>query len=100
MASWLRDVRDLTLLYIAAGLSFAPWGVAYAFAVAWGWGSPVLALILLAGGALTALAVWNRLERVQKKSRQKVQSLAGAVAATSKIVSITVRGGSLTMSGT
>jgi|SRR2546426_10203283 len=64
--SWLRDVRSLTLLYFAAAFSFAPWGTLYALAALQGWGSPILALALLAGGILTALFVWNRLERAQR----------------------------------
>ena len=95
MGSWLRDVRALTLLYIAAGLSFAPWGVAYALAAVRGWRSPVLALILLAGGVLTALAVWNRLEYLQKKSRRNVQ----VVPATGEIVLVMLHG-RVTTSGT
>ncbi len=64
-ASWLRDVRKLTLLYVVAGLALAPWGTVYALLRVWaGWTHPVVGLILLACGAVTAAGVWRRLERL------------------------------------
>ena len=61
--SWLHDVRDLTLLYVAAGLSFAPWGAAYAVVRVWaGWQHPLATLAFLACGAVTATVVWRRVE--------------------------------------
>ena len=60
---WLRNVRDLTLLYVVAGLSLVPWGVAYAVVRVWvGWEHPLVTLPFLGCGALTATVVWRRLE--------------------------------------
>jgi hypothetical protein len=70
-----RDVKNLTLLYLASGASFVPWGVIYALVALRGGESFAVATVLLAGGALTAMFVWNRLERAQK-SRERARDMA------------------------
>jgi len=63
LSSWLRDVKKLTILYLAAGLAFVPWGVAYAVLRLWGgWTHPAVTLAVLGCGTVTALFVWRRLE--------------------------------------
>lgn len=62
--SWLRDVKKLTVLYLAAGLAFVPWGAVYAVLRLWGgWTHRALALGFLACGTVTALLVWQHVEK-------------------------------------
>jgi hypothetical protein len=79
-ASWLAELKHLTVLYFAAGLSLIPWGAAYAFALTRGWNSAIVGFALLAGGLLTASLAWNRLDRLLldrlKKSAQEISIMA------------------------
>jgi hypothetical protein len=84
MASWLRNVRELVVLYFAAGFSFAPWGLVYALA---GRPSPILAATLFVCGALTALVVWNRLELYLRARR-----IAANMSGSARVVVMRTRG--------
>lgn len=75
-ASWLSDFLNLTRLYLVAGACLVPWAVAYALAQAHGWNSPAIGYGLFAVGIVTALVVWNRVERSRKPSAFHVENVA------------------------
>ena len=69
-ALWLRSVCRLTLLYLVAGLLFAPWGVVYASLRTYHVQThPLVTLVLLGCGLLTALVAWRRVERWMPEHR-------------------------------
>ncbi len=64
LSSWLRDVKQLVLLYVTAGLTFAIWGAVYAvLRLSYGWTRPAVTLALLGCGTVTALFVWQHVEK-------------------------------------
>lgn len=64
IALWLRNLRGLILLYLVAGLSFVPWGIAYATLPTFGkWTNPFVTLALLGCGVATAHLTWLGVER-------------------------------------
>ena len=69
ISSWPRNVRSLTLLYLVAGVSFVPWGVAYASLRGHGgWSDLLITLASLGCGLLTAHVAWQTVNRLLPKS--------------------------------
>lgn len=62
LASWLREVGRLSLQYFVVGLSFAPWGLVYAWLTLLGFDNLFLLTLLLGGGCVTALIAWQRFD--------------------------------------
>jgi len=62
-ASWLREALRFYIMYLAVGAAFAPFGLVYGLLVLEGWDHWLVAVLLLAGGFLTARFVWERVHK-------------------------------------
>jgi hypothetical protein len=61
--SWLRNSARVSLLYIAVGVAFAPFGLVYALLAVNGWDHWISTVLLLGCGFVAAQLVWNALEK-------------------------------------
>jgi hypothetical protein len=69
MPSWLHDLGSLTLRYLLAAASAAPWAAVAGALHASGRGSSAIRIAAVAAGFATAATVWHMMERSSARRR-------------------------------